>query len=114
MLVIETKLSLKTGALLEIRLEPKEGLKNAVDYEAVMVPTAGAVRVLAQLFGYQVGQLAYADGPLGKYRHGIMRAFVCSKTFNPVDDHVFRLETSKELRRIHEERQAVVDRQQSG
>jgi Predicted SAM-dependent methyltransferases len=98
LLVIETKLSTQRGSLLELQRDRLSNFKDAVDYELVMVPTAQAVIRMAELFGYQANALAYPkDGKLGKYRVGLMKAFICAKVSDLSSNSAFTFQTMKSL-----------------
>jgi SAM-dependent methyltransferase len=102
MLVIETTLSPSRGSWLELRRENLAGFLNAVDYELVMVPTAGAVISMAELFGYQAKPLSLPtpDAPvMEKYRYGVVQAFVCAKQADLSGDTVFEFRSLKSLHR---------------
>jgi tRNA (mo5U34)-methyltransferase len=98
LLVIETKLTPRPGSLLSLRREGLGGFKNAVDYELVMIPTAEAVLALASQFGYHARILGNSDSiGLAKYRFGIMKAFVCSKTPDLDESKAFEFQSVKSL-----------------
>jgi SAM-dependent methyltransferase len=81
-LLIDTALSRLAGPRFEVRREPLEDPRMAVDYELVMVPTWEAVLALAQQFGYTVAPLKpHFDDYTGSdsYRDGRRRAFLCAK-----------------------------------
>ena len=91
LLVIDTSLSTAPGSFLELRRERSEGLdepRGAVDHPLVMWPTQGAVRDLAEHFGYSVAMLRPRFRAIGDelpwvgardYRLGMRRAFLCAK-----------------------------------
>jgi tRNA (mo5U34)-methyltransferase len=86
-LAIDTTLSLAHGSFLELRREPMEKFRNAVDRGLVMHPTKQAVRNLVEEFGYSVtalepvfrnerGELEW----MGRsFRAGRRQAFICAK-----------------------------------
>jgi SAM-dependent methyltransferase len=82
LLVIDTSLSLLPGASFELRREPLDDPRMAVDYETVMVPTRKAVLDLIQQFGYEGAVLKPRFGDYNgshDYRLRMRRAFFCSK-----------------------------------
>lgn len=87
-LVVDTALSRAPGSFLELRREPLDDPRNAVDHALVMRPTKQAVRDLAEEFGYSVVTLEpdfrnekdepeWCGSP--DYRDGWRRAFLCAK-----------------------------------
>jgi SAM-dependent methyltransferase len=81
-LLIDTALSGLPGASFEVRHEPLDDPRMAVDHELVMVPTWEAVCDLAQQFGYRFAALKpNFDDYTGSdaYRDGRRRAFLCAK-----------------------------------
>jgi 2-polyprenyl-3-methyl-5-hydroxy-6-metoxy-1,4-benzoquinol methylase len=100
MLVIDTKISTLRGSVIELRRDDLGNLKDAVDYELVMVPTAEAVIEMAELFGYQAKMLSPAEARIpgmGKYRYGLMKTFVCAKASNLSRSSAFNFQTIKAL-----------------
>lgn len=82
LLVIDTSLSTVSGSFLELRREPLDEPRHAVDYELVMYPTREAVRDMVQTFGYQVATLKpeFSDwAGSHDYLTGKRRAFWCAK-----------------------------------
>ncbi len=81
-LVIDSSLSLLPGSAFELRHDPLDDPRNAVDYELVLVPTRGAVLDLLHQFGYQGAVLKpqFSDYTGSQeYRLRSRRAFICSK-----------------------------------
>ena len=100
MLVIDTKIHPERGSLLELRRDDLGNLKDAVDYDLVMVPTAQAVIDMAELFGYQAKMLALPKPTppgMGKYRYGLMKTFVCAKHSDLSRSSAFKFQTMKSL-----------------
>ncbi len=85
LLLIDTTLSQKEGALFEIAREDLEEPRHAVDYELVLLPTKQAVVECAKQFGYKTAVLkppaSPKEDPIGaeNFRRGARRAFVCAK-----------------------------------
>lgn len=82
-LVIDTSLSLLPGASFELRRDPLDDPRNAIDYEMVFVPTRKAVLDLIHQFGYQgvVLKPRFTDYTGSQdYRLRSRRAFICSKS----------------------------------
>lgn len=81
-LVIDTTLSMNRGSSLEVRHEPLDDPRNAVDYELVLIPTKRAVQELVNQFGYTAltlkPEFKNYEGS-NDYQRGSRRAFVCSK-----------------------------------
>jgi 2-polyprenyl-3-methyl-5-hydroxy-6-metoxy-1,4-benzoquinol methylase len=81
-LVIDSSLSLLPGSSFELRRDPLDDPRNAVDYEVVLVPTRKAVLDLVHQFGYQsiILKPQFADYTGSQeYRLRSRRAFICSK-----------------------------------
>ena len=81
-LLIDTTLATLPGSSFDVRREPLDDPRMAVDHELVMVPTWEAVRDLVQQFGYAVAPLKphfddYIDAR--GFRDGYRRAFLCAK-----------------------------------
>lgn len=87
-LVVDTTLSTLPGSVLELVRQDTEKYLSALDYNLAMRPTRGAVRDLAELFGYSVvtlepdfrdenGSPKWFGAP--DYKDGSRRAFVCAK-----------------------------------
>jgi SAM-dependent methyltransferase len=105
MLVIDTKIHPDRGSFLELRRDDLSNLKDAVDYELVMVPTAQAVIDMAALFGYQAKMLALPKPtPPGmrKYQYGLMKTFVCTKESDLSRPSAFKFQTMESLYRDQE------------
>jgi SAM-dependent methyltransferase len=82
LLVIDTSLSLLPGASFELRRDPLDDPRNAIDYETVMVPTRKAVLDLIHQFGYRgvVLKPRFSDYTGSQdYRMRSRRAFICAK-----------------------------------
>ena len=81
-LLIDTALSTLRGSCFQLRREPLDDPRMAVDYELTMAPTWKAVRDLTQQFGYRVAALRpnfdRHEG-LQDYETGRRRAFLCAK-----------------------------------
>jgi SAM-dependent methyltransferase len=100
LLVIDTKLSAARGSWIELRRDSLSTFLDAVDYELVMVPTAKAVIVMVQLFGYEAKMLALRtpDEPsMWKYRDGVFKTFVCAKTSDLSMTKAFEFQSMKSL-----------------
>jgi SAM-dependent methyltransferase len=83
LLLIETKVSLLPGAVLEIYREDLDDTRNAIDHELVLVPSRRAVSELAREFGYDtivlpVDTITDFVG-MHDYRDGKRAAFICAK-----------------------------------
>jgi SAM-dependent methyltransferase len=81
-LLIDTKLSRRAGAVLEIGREDLDIPGNACDRELVLVPTRAAVLELVRAFGYQAGVLRpnFSDYEgADDFRDGWRRAFLCAR-----------------------------------
>src|SRR5215211_7034375 len=86
-LAIDTTMSLAHGSFLELRREPTEGFRTAVDRGLVMHPTKQAVRDLVEEFGYSVTALEPVFRNergefewMGRsFRIGRRQAFICAK-----------------------------------
>ena len=83
LLVIETKVSLLPGAVLEMYHESLDDTRNAIDHELVLVPSRRAVAELAEQFGYTAILLpldTISDfAGMQDYRDGKRAAFICAK-----------------------------------
>ena len=82
LLVIDTSLSLREGACLDVQREGLDDPRNAIRSELVFVPTRQAVCDLAEAVGYKVDVLepdfsSYEGAE--DYRNGMRRAFFCQK-----------------------------------
>lgn len=81
-LLIDTTISTIPGSSFEVRHEPLDDPRMAVDHELIMIPTWEAVHDLVQQFGYAVAPLKphfddYVDAR--GFRDGYRRAFLCAK-----------------------------------
>lgn len=107
LLVIDTKVSVTTrGSWLELRRDSLEALLDAVDSELVMVPTAKAVMVMAEQFGYRTRILAPPatdDSVMEKYRYGVFVVFVCSKLGELSGKGAFQFQPLKALYEAQDE-----------
>jgi tRNA (mo5U34)-methyltransferase len=110
LLVIDTKIHPARGSLLELRRDNLSNLKDAVDYELVMVPTAQAVIDMSELFGYRTKMLALPKPTppgMGKYQYGLMKTFVCAKKSDLSRSSAFTFQTMKSLHQDQERGMAV-------
>ena len=87
-ILIDTTLSTRQGSCFEVRHNPLDEPRNAVDYELVMVPTRKAVHDLARQFDYSIVTLKPDfQNPKGEtdhrgavdYKRGSRRAFFLSR-----------------------------------
>lgn len=82
LLLIDTSLLLRPGALLRLRQEPVEDPRNACDYSIVMDPTRQAVLDMVRMLGYRAIVLKphFSDYTFANdYASGSRRAFFCTK-----------------------------------
>lgn len=82
LLVLDTALSRRQGAVLELFRESLDEPRNACDYELVMHPSRAAVWAMVRQFGYRCVVLRpdFSDYEgAGDFRCGSRRAFVCAK-----------------------------------
>lgn len=82
-LLIDSSLSLLPGASFELRRDPLDDPRNAIDYETVMVPTRKAVLNLISQFGYRgiVLKPQFSDYTgSAEYRLRSRRAFLCARS----------------------------------
>lgn len=82
LLVIDTEIHPFPGSSFQVRREPTEEPRNAVDYDTVMIPTRQAIIDLAGQFGYASVPLAlnmsdYTGMP--DYREGRRLTVICSR-----------------------------------
>lgn len=105
LLVIDTKLSSARGSWLELRRDNLDTLLDAVDYELVMVPTAKAVLVMAQQFGYDARILEVEDRDhpaMEKWRYGLFATFLASKQSDLATADAFRFRSLASIYKAQE------------
>ncbi len=81
-LVVDTRVSMLPGSVLELRREKTEDPWHSADYELVMDPTKLAVRDMVREMGYQSAMLEPTFGDaagIDGYRNGNRRAWICAK-----------------------------------
>jgi predicted nicotinamide N-methyase len=81
-LLIDTRISMLPGSVLQLRREPTEDPWHSADYELVMDPTRRAVVEMAQEFKYAVAVLKPEfknETGIDGFRNGNRRAFICAK-----------------------------------
>ncbi|MFZ0665587.1 MAG: DUF1698 domain-containing protein [Acidimicrobiales bacterium] len=83
LLLVDTRVSLLPGAILELDHEKTQDTRNAIDHELVLVPTRRAVAQLAQQFGYATVVIPLRSvrdfTGMHDYRDGKRASFICSK-----------------------------------
>ncbi len=82
LLVIDTRISMLDGSVLELRREPIQDPWSSADYELVMDPTREAVIDMAREFQYRTVVLkpVFANETgIDGFRNGNRRAFLCAK-----------------------------------
>ncbi len=87
LLVIDTAISGHHGSYLELKTEPIDEPRNALKSELIMHATRQAVIDIVAAYGYESVVLRpnFTDAHgFEDYRHGLRRAFVCSKK-TPLD-----------------------------
>lgn len=81
-LVIDTRVSMLPGSVLELRREPTENPWHSADHELVMDPTRQAIIDMTREVGYQtqILQPTYSNETgIDGYRQGYRRAFISTK-----------------------------------
>jgi SAM-dependent methyltransferase len=81
-LLIDTRISLLEGAVLELRHEATTDPWHSADYSLVMDPTRQAIIYMVREFGYQAATLKpihQNETGIDGYRQGHRRAFICAK-----------------------------------
>jgi tRNA (mo5U34)-methyltransferase len=94
LLLVDTALSRAAGPYLEIRREPADDPRMAVEGSLVLRPSREAMLALASSLGYSVGVLKpdFSDYTgCADYEGEIRRAFVCARRAG-LDGSLFRLE----------------------
>jgi tRNA (mo5U34)-methyltransferase len=82
-IVIDTEVSLSPDSVFEVRREPLDEPRNAIDFETVFIPSRRAVADLGAQFGYHTVPLALNitdDSGMDDYRDHHRLAFICGLT----------------------------------